>query len=231
MVSKFLKQLREKILRKTFGGYSLDLSIIGLLIIPLTIDIATIHLTFLSWYERELKYKTILTTAFIMSVALCTAFWFLSIWMPEELTLTYQVISTTLFFLMFPQLYLLTIWARKGAQKAFLLLAVSAYISAFWLLLPLGYALIPNLDIKGKVLASYISGAILGTLFPIGIIEEVRPRDGFITASAATTALSISDAASKYIYNFTIFMDIKIQLAIIAGSALLSFILYKRAAE
>jgi len=209
----------------------LNLSTIALLVIPLTIDIATIRLSFLSWYERELKYKTSLLFSLILSVVLCVTFWFSSTWIPEDLTLTYQVITTTLFFLMFPQLYLLIIWARKEAQKAFLLLAVSAYISAFWLLLPLGYILIPNLDIKGKILASYISGAILGTLFPIGIIEEVRPRDGFITASAATTALSISDAASKYIYNFTIFADIKIQLAIIAGSAILSFILYKRAVE
>ncbi len=84
----------------------MDLSIIALLIIPLTIDVATIRLSFLSWYERELKYKTSLISAFI-----------------------------------------------------------------------------------------------------------------------------ISDAASKYIYNFTIFMDIRIQLAIIIGSAILSFILYKRAVE
>ena len=209
----------------------MDYQIFLMLLLPLSIDISTIWLSFLSWYEREIKYKGILLISFIISSILCVALWFFYTIIPLEYILFYRVIITSIFFLMFPQLYLLVIWIRKGSQRGFLLLAVSAYIASLWLILPIGYSLIPSISLKGKILADYITGVILGTLFAIGIIEEVRPKDGYITASAATAALSVSDAVSKYIYNFAIFTDITIQIAILVASSLLSFFLYKRATD
>ncbi|MGQ4891318.1 MAG: hypothetical protein ACP6IP_02410 [Candidatus Njordarchaeia archaeon] len=202
-----------------------------LLFFPLTVNIAAFYLSFLDWYERELKGNTALVYSTIISIIIVGGIFFLGEYISSDLLTIYKVLVTTAFFMFFPEIYLFIAWSRKGANKAFVLLSVAAYTSLLWLLLPLGYSLLPSLSVQTIIIATYISGVILGTLFPIAVIKEIRLKDGFITASAATTALSISDAVSKYIYDFSIFQNIWIQWGIIIGSAVLSWFLYRRATD
>lgn len=191
----------------------MTLNTIPLLVIPLAISLATIRLTFLSWYEREIKYKSSLIISLIVSLIICAVLWYVSPMMSEDLLMMYQVISVTTFFLMIPQLYLLVTWTRKGAQKAFICLSVSAYIMVLWLLFPLAYMLIPKLTPQQKLIASYISGITVGTLLPMGVIEEVEVKDGVVPATTATLALTIADGVTSHIFNFTIYMYPTLQWA------------------
>ena len=197
----------------------------------LFLNIGVVWLSFLGWYERELRYQRIFSISLIISLLISLGIYFLSNNIPSDLLYIYYVISTTLLFLMFPEIYLLVVWLRKGSHKSFLILSVASFIAILWVILPIIFYVLPTFTAFTILISVYVAGVILGTLFSVAIIEEVRPRDGYITASAATAALSISDAVSKRIHNFAIFVDIKIQLAILIASTLISWFLYKRATD
>ncbi len=208
----------------------MELSHIALLLLPLGINFAFIRLSFMSWYERELKLRNVLLQgfglAFLMTIIMGLIIYTNLI--SEELSFIYQQIIISAFFLGIAQLVFSLFWIRKGVHTAFLVVTVASYISILWLLFPLIYINILPLNELQILLASYFSGAIIGTILPIAIVEEIRPKEGITTISVATTALSAADAVSKVLIHQSVFPSFIIQIVIFAVSFILSGFFYSR---
>lgn len=207
----------------------MDFQLMLLFFIPLGLNLSVIYLSFLDWYERELRaVKSTLVFYLLSLLAVLVVFYFGGDYL-ITIENIYRIIVTTIFFLIFPEIYLFVVWIRKGANKSFIVLSVLSYTAILWLILPHVFWLVGVTGAVTIVTATYFAGVILGTLLPVAIIKEVEVKDGFFTASAATTSLTLSDAVSKNLHGFSIFGNIWVQLAILVGSAILSFYIYRRA--
>ncbi len=201
-----------------------------LLLFPLPISFAFIRLSFLSWYERELRIRKALIIGFFLSIILvCGLIFVLSKGLiPTVLLMIYNQVVISIFLLGIAQLVYSLFWIRKGVQSAFLVTTVASYISLFWLIFPVVYYLIIPLDALRVLAASYFSGAIVGTLVPIAVIEEVRIKEGLTTVSIATSSLSAADAVSKTLVHQSVFPSYTVQLIIFTLSFVISSYLYKK---
>lgn len=207
----------------------MDLRFALILFIPLGLNLSIIYLSFLDWYERELRAIRYILICYLLSLVIVSLLYeFGSVYL-SAFERIYTVVATTVFFLVFPEIYLLTAWLRKGAHKSFIILSVLSYTAIFWLTLPSAFLLIGVTGVVMIIIATYIAGVILGTLISVGVIKEIEIKDGFFTASAATASLSLSDAVSQYLQGFSIFGNYLIHLIVIIVSYVLSFYIYRKA--
>jgi len=183
----------------------------------------------MSWYEREVQLRKTFLLSGIISIVICGILSYFSyIGIIQTLPSFYKQIIISIFFLSLAQILFATFWIRKGIQSAFIIVSIAAYISLLWLIFPLIYIELLPLDELRILLASYFAGAIFGSILPIAIIKEIRPKEGITTVSVATTALSAADVVSKTLIQQSVFPSYIVQIAILGISFLLSGYFYKK---
>lgn len=169
-------------------------------IIAFTIFVLIVYLSTLSWYEREEEesvyrgLKIGVALGFVLSFAIV----FLLDAVSPDIGYVYANFILVSFVLSIIVLYPLITWVRKRIYYYFYLAAYLAYNVLSWYLFSLFLYFVLGMDAVTTIVASYLVGAVIGTLLATAVIKEIRPREIiFGGLSAVITAISIADFGTR----------------------------------
>jgi len=200
------------------------------------INISLLYLSLLDWYKREERVSQSLKLGLIVGILAGFLFPLLMFGSHNQhIVYIYSQLAFASFILSLMVLYPFVSWIRKKIYSYFYVCVYLAYDILLWFLFPLFFYGVMKLDVNEVLIASYMAGAVLGTLLATAILKEIRTKEVILGGlPAITTAITIADYSSRALSNVlpTIFhigsFSIGFVHVFLVISIFIQYIYYKR---
>lgn len=163
------------------------------------INTSLLYLSLLDWYKREERISQSLKLGLVIGILAGFIFPILMFGTQNsDIIYIYSQLAFASFILSLMVLYPFVSWIRKKIYSYFYVCVYLAYDILLWFLFSLFFYGVMALDVNEVLIASYMTGAVLGTLLATAILKEIRTKEVILGGlPAITSAITIADFSSR----------------------------------